>query len=163
MAQELADSPGITLGAVGVVRNAIKSTGRQSLEGVVSEIVLGPGWEEALDGVEDFSHLVVIYWMHRVAPEERLLTKVRPRRMPELPPVGVFASRSPARPNPLGLATVKLVERRGGILRVMGLDAVDGSPVLDVKPYIPEIDAVDGARIPAWMHTLSFTGKPGEG
>jgi tRNA (Thr-GGU) A37 N-methylase len=58
---------------------------------------------------------------------------------------------------------VKLVERRGGTLRVMGLDAVDGSPVLDVKPYIPEIDAVDGALIPDWMRTLSFTGKAGEG
>ena len=163
MAQELTNSLGITLGAVGVVRNSLKSIGRQRLEGVVSDIVMDPGWEKALDGVEDFSHLVVIYWMHRVAPEERLLTRIRPRRMPELPLVGVFASRSPARPNPLGLATVKLVERRGGTLRVMGLDAVDGSPVLDVKPYIPEIDAVDGALIPDWMRTLSFTGKAGEG
>jgi tRNA-Thr(GGU) m(6)t(6)A37 methyltransferase TsaA len=156
MAQEPPDSHTLRIEPIGVVRNAVKRPSRQRWESVVSEIVLNDGLEEALDGLEEFSHLMVIYWMHRVSPVERLITKVRPRRRPELPLVGTFASRSPARPNPLGVATVKLLERRGGILRVVGLDAIDGTPVLDVKPYIPGYDSAEEAHIPGWMRTLSF-------
>jgi tRNA-Thr(GGU) m(6)t(6)A37 methyltransferase TsaA len=65
--------------------------------------------------------------------------------------MGVFATRSPSRPNPIGKATVRLLSRRGNILKVRGLDAIDGSPVLDIKPYIPGYDSVKGARVPAWM------------
>ena len=65
--------------------------------------------------------------------------------------MGVFATRSPDRPNPIGKTTVKIVERRGNVLRVQGLDAIDGSPVLDIKPYLPGYDSVEGARAPSWM------------
>ena len=72
---------------------------------------------------------------------------------PDLPLVGLFSTRSPVRPNPLGLAVVRLVERRGNVLKVIGLDAIDGTPVLDIKGYLPG-DAVAGARYPEWVGRL---------
>jgi len=70
---------------------------------------------------------------------------------PELPLVGRFATRSPSRPNPVGQATVKLLERHDNILKVKGLDAIDGTPVIDIKPYLPGYDSADGAKVPLWM------------
>ena len=141
--------PGITLKAIGTVRNKIKRRGRRDFSDVVSEIVLDPGLTAALDNLEEFSHVIVISWMHR--SHTPFPVKVHPRYRKELPPVGVFASRSPDRPNPLGKATVRLLRRRGNVLVVAGLDAIDGTPVIDIKPYIPGLDSVDDARVPPWM------------
>ena len=77
--------------------------------------------------------------------------KVHPRRKQSLPLVGVFATRSPARPNPIGMATVKLLECHDNVLKVIGLDAVDGTPVLDIKPYIPGYDSPNEAKTPDWI------------
>jgi tRNA-Thr(GGU) m(6)t(6)A37 methyltransferase TsaA len=76
---------------------------------------------------------------------------VHPKRNQNLPLVGVFATRSPVRPNPMGMATVKLLEHRDNVLKVIGLDAIDGTPVLDIKPYIPGSDSPAAARTPDWL------------
>ena len=89
--------------------------------------------------------------MHQVATAGQLRTKVHPRHRKELPLVGLFASRSPNRPNPVGKATVKLLQRKGNILKVEGLDAVNGSPIIDIKPYIPGYDSADDAKVPPWI------------
>ena len=141
--------PEIRFKAIGVVRNEIKKRGRHDTGGIVSEIVIDPALTEALDNLDEFSHIIVIYFIHqshRPAP-----MKVHPRYSKEITPVGVFASRSPDRPNPLGKTTVKLLERRDNVLKVQGLDAIDGTPVIDIKPYIPGLDSVDDARVPRWM------------
>ena len=89
--------------------------------------------------------------MHKAVDKSKMALKVFPRGRKELPPVGVFASRSPYRPNSLGRATVKLIERRGNSLIVQGLDAIDGAPVLDIKPFIPGYDSPDeGVYAPEW-------------
>lgn len=135
---------------IGVVRSEVEERGRRDWRGVDSEIVVTPALAEALDGLEEFSHIVVLFWMHRAPPGARSVTRVHPQMRQDLPELGVFATRSPHRPNPLGLAVVELVERRGQVLKVRGLDAIDGTPVLDLKPYLPS-DLVPQARMPEWV------------
>ncbi len=143
--------PGTSLKAIGIVRNEVKQPVRQDWEKVVSEIVMDSSLTEALDGLEDFSHIIVVYWMHRVAATGELPTKVHPKGRQELPLVGLFATRSPQRPNPVGVATVRLLKRRDNILRVEGLDAIDGTPVIDIKPHLPGYDSAANARVAPWI------------
>jgi tRNA-Thr(GGU) m(6)t(6)A37 methyltransferase TsaA len=143
--------PDMTLKAIGIVRNEVKQPVRQDWEKVVSDIVVDSSLTEALDGLEDFSHIIVVYWMHRLAATGELPTKVHPKSRQELPLVGLFATRSPQRPNPVGVATVKLLKRRDNILKVEGLDAIDGTPVIDIKPYIPGYDSVTNTKMSPWI------------
>ena len=108
-----------------------------------------PAYAEALDGIEGFSHIWVIYWFHgNDTPEKRRTLKVHPRGNPANPLTGVFATRSPARPNLVGLQACRLVRRDGNRLEVTGLDAWDGSPVLDIKPYLPQLDSYPHTTMP---------------
>ena len=141
--------PEIKFKAIGTVRSEIKGRERHDTKDVVSEIVLDPALTEALDNLDEFSHIIVIYFMHKSHKPAPM--KVHPRFRTEPAPVGVFASRSPDRPNALGKTTVKLLERRENVLKVQGLDAIDGTPVIDIKPYIPGLDSVDNSRVPRWM------------
>jgi len=145
---------GINLKAIGTVRNEVKQPGRQDWEKVVSDIVVDSRLTEALDGLEEFSHIIVLYWMHQVATTGELPTKIHPKGRQELPLVGLFATRSPHRPNPVGKTTVKLLQRQGNILRVEGLDAIDGTPVIDIKPYLPGYDSAANAKVPPWITKL---------
>ncbi len=147
--------PGMTLKAIGIVRNAVKQAPGPGYnwQGIVSEIVVDSSLTEALDGLEGFSHIIVLYWMHQITTSQ-LPTKIHPQGRPELPLVGLFATRSPYRPNPIGKATVRLLERQGNLLRVEGLDATDGTPVIDIKPYLPEYDSVTNATVPPWVINL---------
>jgi tRNA-Thr(GGU) m(6)t(6)A37 methyltransferase TsaA len=141
----------INLIPIGYVKNSILEPKREDCQSVTSEIIVNEDLKEALSGIDDFSHIIVIYWMHRIPSSERSILKVHPKRNQNLPLTGVFATRSPARPNPMGMSTVKLLERRGNILKVMGLDAVDGTPVLDIKPHIPGSDSPAGTKTPGWL------------
>ena len=142
----------ITLKPIGFVRNEVKQApgAGYGWESVVSEIVIDSGLTEALEGLEKFSHIIVLCWMHRSADRGKPPLKVHPRHNKALPLVGLFASRSPHRPNSIGKATVRLLKREDNILTVKGLDALDGTPVVDIKPYIPGYDSVRGARVPEW-------------
>ena len=116
-----------------------------------SEIIIEDRWKELLDGIEGFSHLVVLYWAHLVPEESRSLTRVHPMGVKENPLTGIFATRSPARPNPVLMTVVQLLSREGNVLKVTGLDAVDGSPVIDIKPYTGETLSEGDVRVPEWM------------
>ena len=142
---------GMTLKAIGIVQNKVKQVPGSGYkwQKIVSEIVLDDSLTEAMDNLDEFSHIIVLYWMHQST--EPAPVKVHPKGRAELPRVGVFASRSPDRPNPVGKATVRLLQRRRNVLTVQGLDAVDGTPVIDIKPYLPEIDSVDSAKVPSWI------------
>ena len=143
------ETPGMTLKSIGTVRSKIKQKTRRKFKDLLSEIVVDPALTEGLDDLSDFSHIIVIFWMHQRSGEVPL--KVRPRGNPALSLTGVFATRSPDRPNPLGKSTVELIQRRDNILTVKGLDAIDGTPVIDIKPYIPGYDSVESARAPSWV------------
>ncbi len=143
---------------IGVVRSAVRSLEdapkQGALAGTEAEIVVDPAYAEALAGLSarvwtaDASaapgegrrrsgKIIVLCWMDR-AERERL--KVHPRGQEDKPERGVFSTRSPHRPNPISLHTVDLLGIRGNVLRVRGMDAVDGTPVLDIKLHSPELD-----------------------
>ncbi|MBC8275920.1 MAG: tRNA (N6-threonylcarbamoyladenosine(37)-N6)-methyltransferase TrmO [Chloroflexi bacterium] len=141
----------IDLTPIGFVKNNIKEWKIEDCKKVTSEIIIKEDLKEALSRIDEFSHIIVIYWMHKLPPSQRSIIKVHPKGNHTLPLVGVFASRSPARPNPIGITTVKLLERRGNVLKVTGLDAIDGTPVLDIKPYIPDDNSPTEAKTPGWL------------
>lgn len=165
--ENIMETTKMLLRPVGVVRNKIKglslAASSQDLEwkaklekakkekGVTSELVIDPELVGILDGIEDFSHLLVLYWAHRIPPEARSLTKVHPMGRKEFPQKGIFATCSPARPNPICATTVRLLERKANVLKVEGLDAVDGTPLIDIKPYVPSYYAADEVKIADWM------------
>ncbi len=120
----------------------------------MSQIVIDLEYAGILDGIEDFSHLLVLYWAHKVSATARKLRKVHPIGRKDLPLVGVFATCSPARPNPVLAIVVRLVKREGPTLHVEGLDAIDGSPVIDIKPYLPSYYSVPDAKLSDWMEKL---------
>ncbi|MFC2018476.1 tRNA (N6-threonylcarbamoyladenosine(37)-N6)-methyltransferase TrmO [Chloroflexota bacterium] len=144
-----AEPRSISLKAIGTVINGIHEPPEGGWSEVTSDIVIAPGLAESLDNLDEFSHIIVLFWMHRAIDREP--KRVHPMGNRGLPLVGLFASRSPYRPNPLGKTTVRLLGRRGNTLKVRGLDAVDGTPVVDIKPYIPGYDTAAEAKVPPWV------------
>ena len=134
---------------IGVVSNQFEHEVPQGWERSVSEVRVDARWEVALEGLEDFSHILVLFWLNRIAGERAL--RVHPMGRLDAPLVGLFSTRTPRRPNPIGLTVVRLLERRANVLRVEGLDALDGSPVVDLKPYLTRNDRVQGATMPDWV------------
>ncbi len=105
------------------------------------EVVVENRYEEGLQDIEGFSHIYLIYSFHRA---ERIEMKVIP--FMDSIPRGVFATRSPLRPNHIGLSLVELIERKGNVLRIRGVDVLDNTPLLDIKPYIAQFDQVENSR-----------------
>jgi tRNA-Thr(GGU) m(6)t(6)A37 methyltransferase TsaA len=118
-----------------------------------SQIVLHSKLAEALDGIGDFSHLFVLFWLHKISEGQRKTLKVRPRGRRDLPLLGIFATRTMLRPNPVGLTLVELVKVEGNVLTVRGLDAFDGTPILDIKPF-DSWDNAETAKVPEWWTKL---------
>ncbi len=117
-----------------------------------AKIEIRPELAKALMGLEGFSHVWVVFWLHEHdCAEQRAILQVHPRRDPANPLTGVFATRAPVRPNLIGLTCCRVVSVRGNVLEVEGLDAREGSPVLDLKPYIPSSDALPEAKVPGWV------------
>jgi tRNA (adenine37-N6)-methyltransferase len=131
------------LGTIRTPFQAVAGTPIQAVygQGVEGEVVLEPRYAEALADLEGFERLWLVYWMERAGP-------YRPRVIPyrDVQEHGLFATRSPVRPNPIGLSVVRLLSRDGCRLRVADLDVLDGTPLLDLKPYVPAFDAHPGAR-----------------
>lgn len=120
-----------------------------------SVIELAPGIPaESLDGIEAFSHVEVLFVFHRLAEADLVLGSRRPRGNPAWPRVGIFAQRAKLRPNRLGATIAKVVAREGTTLTVEGLDAIDGTPVVDIKPVMLEFLPRGEIRQPAWAHEL---------
>lgn len=122
--------------------------------GVIARIQLVAGLGGgALAGLEDFSHVEVLFWFHQVTPRSDYSEPRRPRGRVDLPAVGVFAGRGPNRPNLIGATICALVEVGQSWLSVRGLDAVDGTPVVDLKPVLSELLPAE-IRQPDWTHEL---------
>ncbi len=118
-----------------------------------AEIIINKELTPALSGVTDYSHLHILFWMHEIPNEKRMMLKVHPRGRADVPLMGAFAVRTNLRPNPIGLTLVELVKVDDNVLTVRGLDAFNGTPVLDIKPYDPW-DVAENARVPAWWQKL---------
>lgn len=142
----------IALKPIGFVKSPLKEPTSEhlNLESIISEIVIDEKLNEALDGLEGFSHIIVLYWMHHADPGKKRL-KAHPMGRNDVEEQGIFAIRTPHRPNPIGKSTVRLLERSANVLKVQGLDAIDGTPVIDIKPYIPDYDSAKDATVPSWI------------
>jgi tRNA (adenine37-N6)-methyltransferase len=111
-----------------------------------------PQYAPALEGLTGFSHVWVLYWFHEHDnQEERATLQVHPRRDPANPLTGVFAARAPVRPNLIGLTACRVLKVSGHTVEVADLDAKDGSPIVDLKPYIPKGDSIPDAVTPEWV------------
>jgi tRNA-Thr(GGU) m(6)t(6)A37 methyltransferase TsaA len=140
----MSSSSAIELHPIGLVKR----------QGDRASIAIRPELAPALDGLAGFSHVWVLYWFHENdRPEERAILQVHPRRNPANPLTGVFATRAPVRPNLIGFTCCRIISVKKNILEVEGLDAREGSPVLDLKPYIPGSDALPDAKVPGWVKT----------
>jgi tRNA-Thr(GGU) m(6)t(6)A37 methyltransferase TsaA len=126
----------------------------KALRDFVSELIINPELVRLLDGLEDFSHALVLYWPHLLPPEGRSITKVHPMGNKEFPLVGIFSTCSPARPNPVLLTVVQVIERKENILKVKGLDAMDGSPIIDIQPYTKSFCSIEDFEVSDWMKKI---------
>jgi tRNA-Thr(GGU) m(6)t(6)A37 methyltransferase TsaA len=120
---------------------------------VISQIVFREEYTEALEGIEEFSHLFVLFWLNEMSDEDRRIMKVHPRGRSDMPLLGIFATRTPHRPNPIGLTKVKLLNIENNVITVEGLDAFDGTPVIDIKPF-DSWDTTEDFKVPDWWKKL---------
>ncbi len=135
---------------IGVVRNTIQDTSGRRWAQVESEIIFREEVRPALEGLEGFSHVIVVTWLDRVTDAGRALLRIHPSGDASSPEVGVFATRTAHRPNPIAVSIVPVQGMKDGMVRVRGLDVATGTAVLDIKPYVPFFDAFPEARIPKW-------------
>ncbi len=150
------DTAPVTLQPVGVVASPRKDTADDFWGDVVSEIRLDPTrfGPEALFGLKDFSHVEIVFLMNRVDPAKVEMGARHPRERTDWPLVGIFAQRGKNRPNRLGLSVARIEGIDGTALKVRALDAVDGTPVLDIKPYMSEFAPRGATAQPAWSREL---------
>lgn len=144
----------IILQPIATVKNARTEPIDDHWEAIVAEIELADHIpSEAFNNITDFSHLEVIYFFNRVKIDD-IVYSGRPRGNPEYPLVGIFGQRKKDRPNQIGLATVELLELNGRSIKVKFLDAIDGTPVLDIKPVFKEFQPKGQIRQPSWVSDL---------
>ena len=110
-------------------------------QGATGEVVVDAGYADALEDVDGFERVWLIYWMDRAVPFRAHVVPYRDTRER-----GLFSTRAPCRPNPIGMSVVRLLGREGRVLRVAEVDILDGTPLLDIKPYVPEFDAHPSAK-----------------
>lgn len=136
---------------IGYVASSIEDIAHENYAELVSMITILPEYSEGLKGLELFSHAFIMTYLHKAKYQSEIHLKKHPRRLASMPLVGLFARRAKERPNPIGLTVVRVIRVGAQELEVKGLDAVDGTPVLDIKPYFPKHDSVENAVIPQWI------------
>ncbi|KGM26951.1 SAM-dependent methyltransferase [Photorhabdus laumondii] len=153
---EPVDTTVFTLHPIGWVRNERATTQDDFWGSVISTITLDSNQftPAATQGLSEFSHLIIVFAMHKV-PAEKIVTGARhPRGQTELPLVGIFGQRAKARPNRLGVSCCELLACDGLTLTVKALDAIDGTPVIDIKPYMQSFEPQTEIREPAWISAI---------
>ena len=143
----------IQMQPIGRVHNTVAEKKDHSWGEELSTIELEEACRPGLTGLLDFSHAIVRTYLDKAAYQPEKHLQRRPQNRKDMPLTGIFAQRAKDRPNPIGLTAVEIVSVTEGTLTVKGLDAVDGTPVLDIKPYYPVYDRKD-ARVPEWVDRL---------
>ena len=143
----------VDLKIIGVVHSPYKTTADAPFQGndKISKIEISKKYEDGLKDIEGFTHLHVFYWLHKSKGFSLLVTTTPWDTTSH----GLFTTRSPHRPNPIGHAVVELVEQKDNILSVRGLDAIEGTPVMDIKPYIKKLDVKTDA-ISGWIEKTNL-------
>ena len=129
----------IELRPIGYVSSPVTEKVDENWGGVISRILLKPEYAGALLGLEDFSHVIIVTYLHQAQYEKEKHLQRRPRGLESMPKVGIFSQRVKDRPNPIGLTAVKIISVGDDYLEVQGLDAINDTPVLDIKPYYPAV------------------------
>ncbi|MBW1649229.1 MAG: tRNA (N6-threonylcarbamoyladenosine(37)-N6)-methyltransferase TrmO [Deltaproteobacteria bacterium] len=127
---------------------------RKKVKETIAEIIIEPDKTDLLDGIEDHSHVMILYWGDKVSDKAREIKKVHPMGIEDLPEKGIFATCSQARPNPILITTVKLIGKKDNILKVQGLEAFDNSPIVDIKPYSTSYHQAKNPKTPEWMQKI---------
>jgi len=143
----------IKLTSIGVANNKEKKH-FGNWKNVSTDLVINEAYKDALQGLSDYSHLIVVYWMHEVKTCD--MRHVPQGKIGEVPEVGIFACRCAQRPNPIGVSTVKIIDIKNNIVTVKGLDVIGNTPILDIKPYTPQYDSVLNAKVPDWVNKLEY-------
>ena len=144
----------VNIEPIGIVKSPVKEAIDENWRQVIAEIHLNDSLAAGLKGLDRFSHLVIVFFMHQYSFTPATDLVRRPQERADMPEVGIFAQRAKHRPNPIGITAVELIELRGPVLVVRGLDAIDGTPVLDIKPYVPAFDSRPTAVVPIWIEEL---------
>lgn len=139
---------------IGYVENNIGKQSDENWGSVVSSIRLKDDYIGGLSGLEDFSHVMILTYLHEAQFVKEKHLKRHPRNSADMPLLGIFSQRGKDRPNPIGVTTVRIIEVLEDTLLVEGLDAINGTPVIDIKPYYPQYDKVDNANVPEWVERL---------
>ncbi len=140
--------------SIGKVVSPVKQPLDEKWGHVISEIHLKPEFARGLTGLETFSHVLVLFYMHQSTWDPEADMVRRPQGRSDMPMIGIFAQRAKHRPNAIGTTAVQLISVKNNVVTVKGLDAVDGTPVLDIKPYYPAYDRVDKPIVPEWVDRL---------
>ncbi|UCG04278.1 MAG: tRNA (N6-threonylcarbamoyladenosine(37)-N6)-methyltransferase TrmO [Candidatus Heimdallarchaeota archaeon] len=140
---------------IGFIRSSVTEAIDHCWGEVESDIHLNDYLTGGLKKLGQFSHVIIIFYMHKT-PTFNLKTDLirRPQGRLDMPKIGIFAQRAKHRPNPIGITVVQIISVMKNILRVKGLDAIDGTPVLDIKPYFPVFDRINTAKTPKWVDEL---------
>jgi tRNA (adenine37-N6)-methyltransferase len=145
----------IEIAAIGYVRNERESLEDDYWGGIVSQIILDNEIpEDSLEGVDSYSHLEILFYFHKVNQSKIILGREHPRENINWPKVGIFAQRKKSRPNLIGTTIVKLIRRQGRIIYVTNLDAINGTPVIDIKPVFKEFLPKEEVSQPEWSKEL---------
>jgi tRNA-Thr(GGU) m(6)t(6)A37 methyltransferase TsaA len=147
------DNP-ITFLPIGYVESPIIEEQDEDWGNVESILRINPEYTNGLIGLEDFSHIILIFFMHQAKfnIEDHLVR--HPRGRLDMPNIGIFAQRAKHRPNSIGITTVKLLNIQENEIHVIGLDAINGTPILDIKPYVSQFDRPSDYIQPEWINRL---------
>ena len=143
----------VTLNPIGYVSNDVPEKKDDFWGSTVSTITVKEEFRGGLTGLQEFSHAIILCYLDKACyiPEKHLLR--RPRNRQDMPLLGIFSQRTKDHPNPIGLTTVEILDVSERNITVKGLDAIDGTPVLDIKPYFPAFDRRD-CTTPGWVDIL---------
>ena len=145
----------IMIAPIGYIRNDRESLEDDYWGGMISQIVLVDEIpEDSLEGIDSYSHLEIIFYFHKVNKNEIILGREHPRENTKWPKVGIFAQRKKSRPNLIGTTIVELIKREGKIIYVMNLDAINGTPVIGIKPVLREFLPQKEVSQPQWSKEL---------
>lgn len=144
----------IRLSPIGYVRSPVTTQRDDAWGAVTARLELLPELAPGLLGLGEFSHAIVLTYLHEATFDPGRHLQRRPRGLAHLPLSGIFAQRAKDRPNPIGVTAVKVLGVEEEALLVRGLDAIDGTPILDIKPYVPEFDQVADPTLPAWLREI---------
>lgn len=144
----------IEFNSIGIVHNVVEIQKDTNWGKDISRIVVEETYEKGLTGLSDFSHILVVYYLDKANFDMEKHLIRRPQNREDMPMVGILSQRAKDRPNPIGITSVELVSVDKNIVSVKGLDAIDGTPVLDIKPYYPKYDCKGNATVPEWVTRL---------